>query len=193
MCTQSVVTSLETSGESSAQPFPTSTRSGTIGTFYSIESISLPTGGSQYEGVASKAAMAVSDIFQPIATGSPPSQITARGDHPVPKLGIVSRSFSIIASFGLQYVGIGISDVPDFDEQVLREPVPRHARSGDMDPPVFSSLVQGNWKCRKLGDEHLPHRRKPTSVRAAANDHTWFSRTVLHQSDRDPINNIISR
>lgn len=33
--------------------------------------------------------MAITDVFQPVATGPPPKQITARADHPLPKLGIV--------------------------------------------------------------------------------------------------------
>lgn len=81
------------------QPFPTSAQAGTTGTFSSTESFSLPTGGSEHKGAALKAAMTVPDIFQPIDTGSPPSQVTSRGDHPVPKLGIVSRVFTIATSF----------------------------------------------------------------------------------------------
>ncbi len=193
MCTQSVITSLETSGEPSVQPFPTSTQAGSTGTFSSTESLSLPTGGSELKGLALEAAMTVPDIFQPIATGSPPSQISSRGDHPVPKLGIVSRTFTIAPAFCLHYAGVGFSDLPDLDEQVLRKFVPRHTRSRNLDPPVFSNLVQGNRKCPKLGHVYLPRRRRPTSVRAATNDYTWISRAILYQPNRNPINDTISR
>lgn len=36
--------------------------------------------------------LSASDIFQPIATGAPPAQITARSDFPVPELGIQPQS-----------------------------------------------------------------------------------------------------
>ena len=162
------------------QPFPTSAHAGTSGTFSSTESLPLQTGGSEHKEVASIAAMTVSDIFQPIATESPPSQVPSRGDHPVPRLGIVSRAFRITRSFGLRYVGIGLSDLPDLDEQVLREFVPWLTRSRNMDPPVFINVVQGNWKCPKLGNVYLPRGRRSTSVRATANGHTWISRAILY-------------
>lgn len=115
MCIQSVITSLETSGEPSVQPFPTSTQAGTTGTFSLTESHSLPTGDSEHKGVALKAAMTVPDIFQPIATTNPPSEVTSRGDHPVPKLGIVSRLSRLLHHLFTIY-GIGFSKLPDLDE-----------------------------------------------------------------------------
>ena len=36
--------------------------------------------------------MSTTDAFEPVATSPPPSQITSRGDHPVPRLGIVPQA-----------------------------------------------------------------------------------------------------
>ncbi len=35
------------------------------------------------------------DCFQPVATGALPSQITSRGDHPVPRHGIVGTTAAL--------------------------------------------------------------------------------------------------
>jgi endo-1,3(4)-beta-glucanase len=79
-----IVTSLQTSGVTSLQPFPTFT---TATRPLSIVDVSILI---SVKPTLTKAVTALdaNNIFQPIATDAPPSQIPSRGDHPVPRLNI---------------------------------------------------------------------------------------------------------
>ncbi|MCJ1472208.1 hypothetical protein MMC13_000855 [Lambiella insularis] len=97
----SIPTSLETEGYLASQPFATATvtspttpyrTSGFIGTPASSASRPSGTANPQVNLIADND---VANIFQPIDTNPPPTQITSRGDHPVPTLGIVSQTSPI--------------------------------------------------------------------------------------------------
>lgn len=76
----SVITSLETSGKSSVQPFPTSVASAsTTLSLINTVSTSLP----QPIITPLVASMSVDNVFVAFASGPPPSQISSRTDHPV--------------------------------------------------------------------------------------------------------------
>lgn len=78
---------LETSGQASSLPFATSISNATsILSLVDTASFGLPTATSAITKLSA------SDIFVPIATGAPPSQIPRRSDHPVPRLGIQEQS-----------------------------------------------------------------------------------------------------
>ena len=78
-------TTLETSGEPSANPFPTvSLKSST--TLSLVDTSTLGSIGPT--ATANVTSVSADDIFQPIATDAPPPQIASRSDHPVPRLGI---------------------------------------------------------------------------------------------------------
>ena len=85
LVSQTVQTTLETSGNPSAQPFPTISISSS-GSLTLVDTSTLGSVGPT--ATANVTALSVSDIFQPIATDAPPSQISQRSDHPVPRLGI---------------------------------------------------------------------------------------------------------
>ncbi|SMR50158.1 unnamed protein product [Zymoseptoria tritici ST99CH_3D1] len=78
----SVITSLQTSGQPSSEPFPDLS--------FSTTSLSLvdPTSFSSPTATAPVTSISETSIFRAIATGAPPSQISQRSDHPVPRLGI---------------------------------------------------------------------------------------------------------
>lgn len=80
-----IQTSLETSGNPSVNPFPTSVVNATS-TLSLLDTATLsnvaPT------ATAGITSMGVSDIFRPMATDAPPSQIQSRSDHPVPPKGV---------------------------------------------------------------------------------------------------------
>ena len=75
-----VITSLETSGKSSVQPFPTSVASAsTTLSLINTASTSLP-----HPNITPLAStMSVDNVFVAFASGPPPSQISSRTDHPV--------------------------------------------------------------------------------------------------------------
>lgn len=80
-----VQTSLETSGNPSVAPFPTSFVNATS----ALSLISTATlSHSGPTATANVTSIEATNIFQVIATDAPPSQIPQRGDHPVPRLGI---------------------------------------------------------------------------------------------------------
>lgn len=108
-----ILTSLET-GNPSVQPFPTYMPPPIILTTAFFQPLSLITNSSQSsialptKGTSNSSALPLSksqlssskmerrgatDCFQPVATGALPSQLPSRGDHPVPRLGIVSYSY----------------------------------------------------------------------------------------------------
>ena len=80
-----VITSLETSGETGALPFPTSVTNAST-TLSLLDTATLQSVKPTLTQVIST--LVANDIFQPIATDSLPSQISQRGDHPVPRLGV---------------------------------------------------------------------------------------------------------
>ena len=80
-----VYTSLETSGNPNSAPFATSVASATS-TLSLVSTATLS--GVGPTATANVISIQASDIFQPIATDAPPSQIPQRGDHPVARLGI---------------------------------------------------------------------------------------------------------
>lgn len=83
----STSTSLGTSAQGSALPFATSISNATsILSLVDTASFGLPTATSAIT------TLSASDIFVPIATGAPPSQIPQRSDHPVPRLGIQNQT-----------------------------------------------------------------------------------------------------
>jgi endo-1,3(4)-beta-glucanase len=111
-----VATATTSYGTAQVLPTPSVDNSGTLGTVIT----SLPTAGvvtvgpilstsiaeptsliAAFVSVSSVAsqvaneAMASSNIFQPVATGPPPSSISTRSDHPVPKLGIQPQNASL--------------------------------------------------------------------------------------------------
>ncbi|THY69040.1 endo-1,3-beta-glucanase [Aureobasidium pullulans] len=76
----SIISSLETSGKSSVQPFPTSMVSAsTTLSLINTASTSLP----QPNMTTTASTMSVNNIFVAFATGPPPSQVSQRSDHPV--------------------------------------------------------------------------------------------------------------
>lgn len=111
---QIVITSLETQGRPSLQPFPTYTPPPIVLTTAFSQNISLTTSGSRSSialyNTSRKHSSALwlpksnlpsakmerrgaTDCFQPVATGALPSQLPSRGDHPVPRLGIVGATY----------------------------------------------------------------------------------------------------
>ncbi|MCJ1312198.1 hypothetical protein MMC25_005872 [Agyrium rufum] len=87
--TGSVPTSLETQGEQTSQPFATTTvTSPTASATAVIDTPEEPMPDANPSEPATQVNGDVVDLFQPIATGPPPSQFSSRGDHPVPRLGI---------------------------------------------------------------------------------------------------------
>lgn len=80
-----VRTSLETSGNPTTQPFPTSVATATS----SLSLVDTSTLSSlRPTASANVTSINANNIFQPIETDAPPAQISQRGDHPVPRLGI---------------------------------------------------------------------------------------------------------
>jgi endo-1,3(4)-beta-glucanase len=75
-----IISSLETSGKSSVQPFPTSVASAsTTLSLINTASVSMP-----HPNVTPLAStMSVDNVFVAFASGPPPSQISSRIDHPV--------------------------------------------------------------------------------------------------------------
>lgn len=111
---QIIVTSLETQGRPSIEPFPTYTPPPIILTTAFPRNLSLITDSFQSSIVVSSKVTnnsnvstlskshlpsskmdrrGVIDCFQPVATGALPSQLPSRGDHPVQRLGIVSPTY----------------------------------------------------------------------------------------------------
>ena len=111
---QIIITSLETQGRPSIEPFPIYTPPPIILTTAFSQNISLiinsfqssivlptevannisPSRLSQSRFPSSKMdRRGATDCFQPVATGALPSQFPSRGDHPVPRLGIVSLKY----------------------------------------------------------------------------------------------------
>ena len=86
MTTGSVVTSLETSGNPSIEPFPTALIS-------TSTSVQVPSTSKIPLVVQAVSNPTVSAIFaKPISTGPPANVIGSRPDHPVPRTGLVSQS-----------------------------------------------------------------------------------------------------
>ncbi|KAI4129135.1 MAG: hypothetical protein LQ338_002370 [Usnochroma carphineum] len=98
-------TALETDGRPSLQPFPTpEARNVTISTVLPrsntthashtplISSEANSTVHSWRRRAAEQAMLDQTEVFQPLATGPPPSQIPSRGDHPAPRLKIAQQS-----------------------------------------------------------------------------------------------------
>ncbi|CAF9909292.1 MAG: hypothetical protein HETSPECPRED_008922 [Heterodermia speciosa] len=86
MTTGSVVTSLETSGNPSIEPFPTALIS-------TSASVQVPSTSKIPLVVQAVSNPTVSAIFaKPISTGPPVNVIGSRPDHPVPRTGLVSQS-----------------------------------------------------------------------------------------------------
>ncbi|KAK1068824.1 endo-1,3-beta glucanase [Friedmanniomyces endolithicus] len=83
--TGAVHTSLETSGHTSALPFPTPVFNATS-TLSLVQTSTLTGAGST--ATANVTTIQAGNIFVAIQTDAPPSQVTSRGDHPVPTLGI---------------------------------------------------------------------------------------------------------
>ncbi|TKA72674.1 hypothetical protein B0A55_06283 [Friedmanniomyces simplex] len=83
--TGAVHTSLETNGNPSFLPFPTSVANATS-TLSLVDTSTLISGGPT--ATANVSTIQASNIFVPIQTDAPPSQVTSRSDHPVPTLGI---------------------------------------------------------------------------------------------------------
>ncbi|KAK3110281.1 endo-1,3-beta glucanase [Teratosphaeriaceae sp. CCFEE 6253] len=90
--TGTVHTSLETSGNPSVLPFPTSAANATSTSTISLVNTSTLPGSVGPTATASMSTIQASNIFVAIATDAPPSQITSRSDHPVPTLGIQQQS-----------------------------------------------------------------------------------------------------
>ncbi|KAK5130160.1 hypothetical protein LTR08_002414 [Meristemomyces frigidus] len=87
--TGSVHTSLETSGNPTIVPFPTSISNATS----TLSLVSTETlGGAGPTATVQVTSIQATDIFQPIATDAPPSQIPQRGDHPIPRLGVQQQT-----------------------------------------------------------------------------------------------------
>ncbi|KAK1086804.1 endo-1,3-beta glucanase [Friedmanniomyces endolithicus] len=83
--TGAVHTSLETSGHTSALPFPTPVFNATS-TLSLVQTSTLT--GAGPTATANVTTIQAGNIFVAIQTDAPPSQVTSRGDHPVPTLGI---------------------------------------------------------------------------------------------------------
>ncbi|KAI5205836.1 endo-1,3-beta-glucanase [Aureobasidium subglaciale] len=84
-----IISSLETSGKSSVQPFPTSVASAsTTLSLINTASTRLP----QPNAVATASTMSVNNIFVAFASGPPPSQVSQRGDHPVARSAIAPQT-----------------------------------------------------------------------------------------------------
>lgn len=80
---------METAGETSAQPFATSiARSSAKLSLINTESTSIP----QPTMTTAASTLSVSNIFVAIESDAPPSQVSQRSDHPVPRLDIASQS-----------------------------------------------------------------------------------------------------
>lgn len=75
-------TALETSAQVTSQPFASISNATSMLPLVDPASYALPTATSAITKLSA------SDIFVPIATGAPPSQIPQRSDHPVPRLGV---------------------------------------------------------------------------------------------------------
>lgn len=100
---QIINTALETEGRPSVQPFPTPSVSSianlTILPTFNVSHASVKPIASSKSNftihswnrrAANKAMVDQTNVFRPMATGAPPSQIPSRADHPVPRLNIVS-------------------------------------------------------------------------------------------------------
>lgn len=93
---QTLFTSLEMGGVVTSFPFATQTITETTPSLKSALP-TYPTTLSSNATVTAKEAGPLAsedavDPFQPFATGPYPSQVTARGDHPIPRLNVVSIS-----------------------------------------------------------------------------------------------------
>lgn len=73
------------------QPFPTFVAYSTIPTSSIVRPLNEARYIHEYLVVDCLDEMAPTDIFLPVATDAPPRQIPSRGDHPAPRLGIVSN------------------------------------------------------------------------------------------------------
>lgn len=143
---QSIPTSLETEGNPSSLPFATTTvtsprtpysTSGVVGT--PAPSITNVTIAMAMPQVPMEAAGASVDLFQAIATTPPPSQITSRSDHPVPRLGVVSFLESHIYRDSAD-CRTGCSDKSCVHKQVLREPISGWPGTRSLDASVLNLL-----------------------------------------------------
>lgn len=86
---QTIISSLETSGETSVQPFPTSVASATSKiSLINTASTTLPKPSS----TATATTMNVAQIFKAIQTDAPPAQVSQRSDHPVARLNIAAQT-----------------------------------------------------------------------------------------------------
>lgn len=82
----STSTALETSAQVTSLPFASISNATSTLPLVDPASYALPTATSAITKLSA------SDIFVPIATGTPPAQIPQRADHPVPRLGVQSQS-----------------------------------------------------------------------------------------------------
>lgn len=99
---QFINTKPKTQGRVSNQPFSTLIPASTIQTINEFNpSSELPNslileGKSDINAFIARNSMfdrmGSTNVFLPVATGPPPQQIPSRGDHPVPRLGIVSSN-----------------------------------------------------------------------------------------------------
>ena len=80
-----IPTSLETTGNPPTQPFP-SLSPNTTRSLSLVDTATLTSFGPT--ATFSQTAISADNIFQPIASGAPPPQISQRSDHPVPRAGI---------------------------------------------------------------------------------------------------------
>lgn len=88
-CLQSLPTSLETAGRNTAQPFVTRSLASGIPSLSAAPGSAATPAAMVPHGPPAMNANAFVDPFVAIATTAVPAQITSRGDHPAPRLGIV--------------------------------------------------------------------------------------------------------
>ncbi|GAB7363812.1 hypothetical protein MBLNU230_g4378t2 [Neophaeotheca triangularis] len=108
----SIQTSLQTSGNPSELPFPTSM----IESATSLSLVDLSTLESIQPSTTAVTAefIGASDIFEPLATGAPPSQIASRADHPAPRLGIQPQEDPLQTNKFYSNFFLGGQTVPTF-------------------------------------------------------------------------------
>lgn len=108
----SVQTSLETSGEVKSQPFATSVNTQT--SKISLINTAKTTLPSAQGAAATKPAIDAANIFAPMSTGAPPSNIPRYTTHPVPRLGIQSQTQKLETNKFYANFFLGTQDQPSF-------------------------------------------------------------------------------
>jgi len=104
------------------------------------------------------------NVFLPIGTGPVPANVLSRGDHPVPRLGIVRLVLCPTSCIAHPFAE---SVNTDRDEQVLRQSVPRDPSTKRIHPSLLGIMEQGCRQCDELGAGYITRRFESGGRRTA--------------------------